>query len=123
MIKKMVEIGILFDFYGYLLTKKQRDAIELYYLKDLSLAEIGERIEVSRQGVYDVLKRGEKNLYSYEDKLGLVKKFKQNEEDIKKIINLSENILLTIEKENTNLDYIEEKVKEIKSLGLDLVER
>ncbi len=45
MIEKMVEVGILFDFYGKLLTKKQYEAIKLYYEDDLSLAEIGEKID------------------------------------------------------------------------------
>lgn len=73
--EKVVEINLLYDFYGQLLTDKQRDMIELYYSHDLSLGEISECMNISRQAVYDLLKRSEKLLYSYEDKLKLVEKF------------------------------------------------
>lgn len=75
MIKKVLEIGMLYDFYGELLTEKQKDVVELYYNDDLSLGEISETLGISRQGVYDMLKRSEKQLHHYEEKLGLVKKF------------------------------------------------
>lgn len=92
MIEKMVEIGTLFEFYGRLLTDKQYDAVDLYYINDLSLGEIGEKLDVSRQGIFDTLKRAENNLYRYEKDLKLIDKFYKNQEDIKKIINISEEI-------------------------------
>jgi predicted DNA-binding protein YlxM (UPF0122 family) len=73
MIEKVLEISMLYDFYGQMLTDKQRDIIELYYNDDLSLGEISESLGISRQGVYDMLKRSEKILYGYEEKLCLVK--------------------------------------------------
>ncbi len=76
MFKEMVEIGILFDFYGKLLSDSQYNVVELYYIYDYSLSEIGEELGISRQGVYDTLKRAESNLYEFEDRLKLVKKFK-----------------------------------------------
>jgi len=72
---KVVEISLLYDFYGVMLTDKQRDMIELYYNDDLSLGEISEIMGISRQGAYDLIKRGEKILYGYEEKLKLVEKF------------------------------------------------
>lgn len=83
---KFFEIGYLFDYYGNLLSKKQYDAIELYYIYDLSLSEIAEQLDISRQGVYDNIKRAEKKLYSFEEKLGLVKKFNDNIDDLQEIL-------------------------------------
>lgn len=54
---KIVEIGMLFDFYGKLLSEKQYQVVELYYIHDLSLTEIGEELSITRQGVFDTLKR------------------------------------------------------------------
>jgi len=83
MIEKVLEVSLLYDFYGQLLTDKQRDIIELYYNDDLSLGEISQSMNISRQAVYDLIKRSEKILYNYEDKLKLVEKFKGHKEKIK----------------------------------------
>ena len=83
---KDLKISTLLDFYGEMLTDKQRDVIELYYNEDLSLAEIAEHENITRQGVRDSIKRGEQMLFSLEEKLGLAQKFMNfNEifEDIK----------------------------------------
>ncbi len=63
------------DFYGDLLTEKQRDTLDLYYNKDYSLAEIAEDLDISRQGVRDFIKRGEKQLYEFENTLKLAERF------------------------------------------------
>ena len=68
---KKLETSDLLDIYGELLTAKQRDMLELYYNDDLSLAEIAEHYEISRQGVHDSIKRGEETLREYERVLGL----------------------------------------------------
>lgn len=90
--KKLVEVGILFDFYGKLLTKKQYQAIDLYYINDYSLAEIGEIMFITRQAVFDTLKRAEQKLYDYEKKLGLVNKFNESQDNIKKILTISKEL-------------------------------
>lgn len=72
---KDLNVALLLDFYGEMLTDKQRDVIELYYDEDLSLSEIAETSKITRQGVRDSIKRGEQTLYDLEEKLGLVKKF------------------------------------------------
>lgn len=122
MIEKTIEINILFDFYGKLLTEKQFMAIDLYYNKDLSLSEIGDRLNVSRQGVFDLLKRAEKKLYEYEAKLGLVNKFKSNLRDIEDIVEYSEEIDIYLDKNKDNDDYIKTRIDRIKEIGKNLVD-
>ena len=96
-IEKMVEIGLLFEQYKELLTDKQREMVSLYYEEDYSLGEISENLGVSRQGVYDTLKRSEKILREYESKLHLVAKLKDKEKFLKsireKIIDIKEDLL------------------------------
>ena len=79
---KDYEIAMLLDFYGELLTEKQAKAMDLYYNEDLSLAEIAEPLSISRQGVRDSIKRGEKQLIDLEETLGLAKRFKEIEKDV-----------------------------------------
>ncbi len=68
---KNLKISLLLDFYGEVLTDKQREVVGLYYNDDLSLAEIAEHAGISRQGVRDAIKRGENTLLFMEEKLGL----------------------------------------------------
>lgn len=72
---KILEHTLLFDFYGELLTDKQKNIYERYYHDDLSLAEISDEVGISRQGVHDALKKCDKQLHKFEDKLGLVERF------------------------------------------------
>ncbi|MFD2371256.1 putative DNA-binding protein [Brevibacillus sp. GCM10020057] len=74
MLEKTNQVNLLFDFYAPLLKGKQREYLELYYLDDLSLSEIAEMHEVSRQAVYDHIKRAEKQLFEYEQKLRLAER-------------------------------------------------
>ncbi|MBE7010200.1 MAG: DNA-binding protein [Ruminococcaceae bacterium] len=83
---KDLSIAMLYDFYGELLTPKQAQAIDLYYNEDLSLAEIAEPLGISRQGVRDAIKRGEKLLFSMEERLGLVNRFMNLAEQMEEII-------------------------------------
>ncbi len=72
---KDLSISMLLDFYKQLLTQKQSDALDLYYNQDLSLSEIAAHMGITRQGVRDNIKRGEKQLMSYESEIGLAGKF------------------------------------------------
>ena len=72
---KDLSISVLLDFYKQLLTQKQSDALDLYYNQDLSLSEIAQHLGITRQGVRDNIKRGEKQLLGYEEDLGLAGKF------------------------------------------------
>ncbi|MDD2494196.1 MAG: sigma factor-like helix-turn-helix DNA-binding protein [Tissierellia bacterium] len=67
--------SILFDYYGDLLKDNQASIIDLYYNQDYSLSEIAEEMNISRQGVHDALKRAEKSLVEYEDKIKLHDKY------------------------------------------------
>lgn len=80
LIEKTNRMNFLFDFYQALLTEKQRTYMELYYLDDLSLGEIAESYKVSRQAVYDNIRRTEAMLEEYEEKLRLFEKFQQRQE-------------------------------------------
>jgi len=70
-VDKRLYVTILYDFYGGLLTDKQKEIFEMYYLNDLSLSEIGASGGVSRQAVSDLLRRTTKLLTDYEERLGL----------------------------------------------------
>ena len=84
-IPKINESARLFDFYGSLLTEKQQLIFKLYYYDDLSLGEIAEELDISRQAVYDIIKRTENLLKNYEDNLQLWFKYQKNEREIKDI--------------------------------------
>lgn len=117
--EKLVKIGILFDFYGKVLTPKQYQIIELYYSNDLSLAEIGEVQKISRQGVFDTLKRAEERLFDYEDKLGLVDKFYGSQDTIQEISNLAKEMYKVGER-LSNKDILE-KSRMIEKLVSDIL--
>ncbi|WP_352419575.1 YlxM family DNA-binding protein [Proteiniborus sp.] len=120
MFEKIVEVGILFDFYGKLLNDKQYTAIELYYIHDLSLSEIGEHLGISRQGVHDLLKRSESKLFDYEEKLGLVKKFSENRKKIKLILEYTDEIMKLLDYYDFNL--IKEDINKISDIALEILE-
>mgnify|MGYP001138238392 FL=1 len=73
---------MLFDFYGDILTQRQRELFDLYYNEDLSLSEIAENCGISRQGVRDVIVRAEAAMTELEDKTGLVRRFLQMQQHV-----------------------------------------
>ncbi len=83
--KKFAEMALLADFYGPLLTEKQRNVWDLHYQQDLSLTEIADLAMISRQAIHDLLKRTEKILVGYEEKLGLVERFVTERDKLLKI--------------------------------------
>ena len=80
--EKNVEISILCQIYGKLLTEKQFMFLDDYYNNDLSLSEIAENLGITRQAVRDNIKKGENKLFEYEEKLGIMKKTMEQEEKI-----------------------------------------
>ncbi len=84
--EKNVKISILLDIYGKMLTEKQYSLLDDYYNNDLSLSEIAENEQITRQAVRDNLKKGENNLFEYEEKLGFMKKTLEQEEKINEIL-------------------------------------
>ncbi|KJS48665.1 putative DNA-binding protein [Desulfosporosinus sp. BICA1-9] len=89
---KLAEMALLVDFYGPLLTEKQKNVWDLHYQQDLSLAEIAEIEHISRQAIHDLLKRTERILAEYEEKLGLVQRFWTDREKLMEVQTLLEGL-------------------------------
>jgi predicted DNA-binding protein YlxM (UPF0122 family) len=87
--EKIARQGLLYDFYGALLTEHQRHVYEDVVFYDLSLSEIAQEQGISRQGVHDLIKRCDKILEGYEEKLHLVKKFEQTKKLAREIRSLT----------------------------------
>ena len=83
---KKVEISMLCDIYGKLLTEKQFEFINDYYNKDLGLSEIAENNNITRQAVRDIIKKGERKLFEYEEKLLFMKKTVTQEQKIQAVL-------------------------------------
>ncbi len=111
---KDLTITMLMDFYGQLLTDKQLTALDMYYNEDLSLGEIAEEYEISRQGVRDNIKRGERQLCEYEEKLGLAKRFLKISAGINEMNAIIDSLIPDGSKEN------EEKLAAMKTLAENL---
>ena len=107
--EKNVKISILLDIYGKMLTEKQYSLLDDYYNNDLSLSEIAENEEITRQAVRDNLKKGENNLFEYEEKLGFMKKTLEQEEKIDEILAEIEKIEKTLD--NDALKNVKNKLK------------
>ena len=84
--EKKVQIGMLCEIYGKLLTEKQFNYINDYYNNDLSLSEIAENYNITRQAARDNIKKGENKLFEYEEKLGIMKTTINTEKKIAKIL-------------------------------------
>ena len=89
---KNLEISYLLDFYGDVLTQKQRDVMEQYYNDDFSLAEIAANFGITRQGVRDSIKRGESILLDLEQKVGFAARYKAVQESMARIEELTRDI-------------------------------
>ena len=87
--EEKIRQGFLYDFYGELLKDHQKEVYELYIIEDLSLSEIAASLNISRQGAHDLIKRCNRSLESYEDKLHLLSRFMNIREDIKLINKLA----------------------------------
>ena len=113
---RVYEIALLIDFYGQLLTKRQLEAMNLHYNQDLSLGEIAENLGISRQGVYDTVKKGKKQLAGYENKLGLVNRFLKQQTRIKRIMEKVNDLVI----EYDDLEKLREVLNELKQLTEEL---
>lgn len=100
--EKRFEISLLFDFYGELLTEKQKNIMDLYFNNDLSLSEIAEINNTSRQATYDTIKTCEKMLLVYEEKLKLSEKDLKLKKTIKKITLELDNLQINVKDEKMN---------------------
>ena len=108
-------LAMLFDFYGDLLTERQREFYDLYYNEDLSLAEIAENYGISRQGVRDVIVRAEAAMTEIEDKTHIIRRFQQSRQAIAAISQAADKLLQSIDRRSYNdamLDEIARTIKE-----------
>ncbi len=118
MFEKIIEMSLLFDFYGQLLTPKQQEILRMYYEDNYTLAEIAEDLGISRQAVYDSIKKAEKTLHDYDEKLDLTHKFLETDEAIRKINDLIRDALsesgadITLQKRLLEIKIIMDKMNE-----------
>ena len=87
-----LQMTMLFDFFGDLLTDKQREYFDLYHNEDLSLSEIAEMAGISRQGVYDIISRSEKSLEEFEKKTGVVRRWNETRQKLEQAETLASEL-------------------------------
>lgn len=119
---KNLDVAVLLDFYGSMLTDKQRDAIDLYYNQDFSLSEIAEHENITRQGVRDSIKRGEVFLFELEDKLGMVDTYIETMKVLQEIQYAADRVA----RENNTYHYsqaITENMERIRSIIEEFVKK
>ena len=114
----ITEISLLYDFYGQLLTRRQQDVMRLYHEENLSLSEIADEFSISRQGVHDSLRSGEKALKEYEKKLGLLERFRKSREAVDRIDAGLDIIADKLERvdEDGRLSEIAEDIRRVKDI-------
>lgn len=106
MFENILETTLLYDLYKNLLTDRQREAMGLYIEENLSLSEIADDFEISRQGVFDALKNAEKSLVEYENKLGLLKVLKRTQNLISEIESIVDAMISDDKQENKYKDRL-----------------
>lgn len=116
-VEEILQLTLLYDFYGELLTEKQKLVYEMYYQNDLSLTEIGEELCISRQAVRDLLKRTEKILQKYEKKLQLVERFLTQKTAMQQI----KNIIEEMEKEENLSCKIRNSIETIQKIAAEMI--
>ena len=102
---------MLFDFFGDLLTEKQREYFDLYHNEDLSLSEIAERAGISRQGVYDMITRAEKSLAELEEKTGVVQRWLVTRAELEQAEKMARELLCELGEEGKPADIAQKLVK------------
>ncbi len=107
-------MAMLFDFYGDLLTERQREFYDLYYNEDLSLAEIAENYGISRQGVRDVIVRAEAAMTEIEDKTHIIRRFQQSQAAIAAINAAADRLLQSIDRRSYSDEMLDEIARTIK---------
>lgn len=110
---KNLELAYLIDFYGDMLTEKQREVMEQYYNDDLSLSEIAENFGITRQGVRDSIKRGEGILLDLEEKVGFAKRHRELETSMQELEALARDIAFRNKGGFGSVDAIDNDVKQI----------
>ena len=114
-------MALLYDFYGDVLTDRQKEFYDLYYNEDLSLAEIAENYGITRQGVRDVIVRAEATLTELEDKTGLIKRFNVMQPYIKSIL-ATADAMSKLNEDKYNDPQLEEMITTIRNSAQELRE-
>jgi len=113
--ENVLKISLLLDFYSQLMTEKQFSILDMHYNNDYSLGEIAEYLNISRQGVYDNIKRGKALLNSLEEKLGLARKYLEQKQKLDGILEMLES--LDVAKmdaaDREKIKHIEDEVKHL----------
>ncbi len=117
---KNLDITLLLDFYGDMLTDKQRSFLSLYYNDDLSLSEIAADEGITRQGVRDAIKRAEAQLISMEERLGLVSRFENMKIGLSEIIEYAEEIAIYNRKNSLSME-VNDSTAKIKAIAQTLL--
>ncbi len=113
--EKKVEISMLWQIYGKMLTEKQYEYIDYYYNQDLSLSEIAENDNITRQAVRDIIKKGERKLFEFEEKLLFMKRTINQEKQIQNIL-LQLNKIQKDSSDKVVTNILEEVRKELNCL-------
>ena len=111
-----LRMTMLFDFFGELLTEKQREYYDLYYNEDLTLSEIAKMAGISRQGVYDIITRAEKALVEIEQKTGVVCRWRETRLKLEQAEALARELLLTINDGDESADLANRLVLALEGL-------
>ncbi len=112
----ITQASLLYDFYGQLLSKRQREVMELYHEENLTLAEIAGEFGISRQGVHDALKNAEKSLDQYEKKLGLVAKFQKSNDAVHEIDTIIDSAIEALQSSEPDTADVIEDLKKVKDI-------
>ncbi len=117
--ERLVRTGLLYDFYGGLLTEKQQRVMELYFLENWSLAEIAAAEGVSRQAVHDLLHRSEKMIEGFEEKLGLLDRYSKQQAILTTI---RDQLQVVLNKTTEPSGLLHRELSQIKEQVLRLIE-
>ena len=120
---KNLNMSYLLDFYGNVLTEKQRDMMQQYYHMDLSLSEIADNFGITRQGVRDSIKRGENVLTDLEEQVGFAEKYRTLMDGIEQIKSYAQNIAFYNTTSYTTNDDIQKSANDIMRIIDSLAEQ
>ena len=99
LLESFLQVSLLYDFYGALLTDRQKKCVEMHFLNDFSLSEIADEFGVSRQAIYDIINRTRQMLVEYEEKLGLVRRYQAEQECIQDVFDIINNLPSDVKKD------------------------
>jgi len=112
-------MSMLFDFFGDLLTEKQREYFDLYHNEDLSLSEIAEKAGITRQGVYDIVVRAEKSLIEIEQKTGIVRKWRETRDGLERAEALARKMQRLSESNEESMHLANELVITLEGIAME----